>query len=100
MDPVSQCFHAMQLANPPSCGAEGVLFRLYLRILLCTCTVATVGMEQCGNEAGRKTASDSGSNLFRIFGSAFRCELLLVESGTAAFSERNGRRTIGPAGIV
>ena len=100
MDPVSQCFHAMQLANPPSCGAEGVLFRLYLRILLCTCSVAIVGMEQCGKEAGRKTASDSGISLSVILGSAFRCELLLGESGAAAFIERNGRRTIGPAGIV
>ena len=87
MDPVSQCSHAMQLANPPSCGAEGVLFRSYLGILLCTCTVASVGVEQCDKEAGRKTASDSGISQSVILGSAFRCEWLLVKSGTVAFGE-------------
>ena len=100
MDPVSQCFHAMQLANPPSCGAEGVLFWSYLGILVCICTVAIVGMEKCGKEAGRKTASDSGISQSVILGSAFTCERLFVKSGTVACGERKGRRTIGPAGIV
>ena len=100
MDPVSQCFHAMQLANPPSCGAEGVLFWSYLGILLCISIVAIGGMEKCGREAGRKTASDSGISQSVIFGSVFRCEWLLANSGTVVFGERKGCSTVGHAGIV
>ena len=101
MDPVSQCFEAMQLANAPNSGVEGERIIVgIMRGVLVIHVLANAGIEKCGKVAGRKTASDTGMGQSVTKGSEFRFVWLPVYSGTVVYYEKQGRRTVGLAGIV
>ena len=81
-------------------GLRVCCFVRTLKSYFVLCASADVGMEKCGKEAGRKTASDSGISQSVILGSVFRSDWLLVNSGNTFFGEKNCRSTVGHAGIV